>query len=198
MAMTKQALMQWIEHQIKRVSVNLQVERPCIEGLHEALKCLTEDTAAKTTGEAVLTEDVKSACDDLQYHLDTAMHGDKDKQAMRTVINYIRTSPLMPENPSDEIVSKLYGGGHDDGSGRPHVVNIGRRRYNALHTALMTPPKPKMKTVWYSAARGKKDKQAYVWEHSTQDEADRNRKCAIACNSDYDSVSPVWSQEVPA
>lgn len=104
--------------------------------------------------------------------------------ALKVLLN----APIMPEHPSDELlqVMKIYS---IDGN----VYNT--ERYNALRAALLTPPKPKMKTVWklaYTDIYG--DNQIITFEKEC--EANEARTFRVNDVRGYTNISPIWSEEV--
>lgn len=108
---------------------------------------------------------------------------------LHTIVKLLK-EPVMPENPSDDLLSVMISASPDKTSEK-YPYNKGK--YNALRAALSAPPKPKMKTVWkFSYTWTSKN---YVEEFNNERAAETMRESAVTSQR-FTNISPIWSEEV--
>lgn len=117
--------------------------------------------------------------------------------SLRDAHMYLK-EPTLPVVPSDAVLEAI-----TDARGHSSVNTQGNRKvYDAIRAALLTPPKPKMKTVWkfsYTFAEKLPSlKQNRVCVFDTEFDAIQDRRGVIAAakSTEYTNISPIWSEEV--
>ena len=130
--------------------------------------------------------------------------------AIGWLIKYVENAPIMPEHPSDELLLAMFNGWdktNNRGRGDYSELRDWQRtgytaEYNALRAALLTPPKPKMKTVWkfsytFNEQSASSKDNRVVW-YDSETRANHERNYIISCikSHKYSNISPIWSEEV--
>jgi len=126
--------------------------------------------------------------------------------AIGWLIKYVENAPIMPEHPSDELLLAMFNAWdrtNNRGEGKYAKLSDWQDKgyhaeYSALRAALSTPPKPKMKTVWYFSA--KLDGMSRVYDHDSEENAIQNHANPLRSiargETIWSHVSPIWSEEV--
>jgi hypothetical protein len=117
-------------------------------------------------------------------------------EGLRDALRYLK-EPTLPVVPSDAILKAI-----NDARGHSSLNIEGNRKvYDAIRAALLTPPKPKMKTVWcvaYTMAMnvgGKLTCTDSIARHPTERDA-KNSVQYMKETDYYTSISPIWTEEV--
>lgn len=116
-----------------------------------------------------------------------------DARAIRCAITTLLNAPIMPEHPSDELLDVMIAAPPDNSSEK-YPYNKGK--YNALRAALLTPPKPKMKTVWKFSYTYTPCNENRVYDHTDESNVQFTRKQVLEAAHMYANISPIWSEEV--
>lgn len=117
--------------------------------------------------------------------------------SLRDAHMYLK-EPSLPVVPSDAVLQAITVARGNS----PVNIQGNRKVYDVIRAALLTPPKPKMKTVWkfsYTFAEkrlGLKENRVCVFDNEDEAVSDRLTVIASAKSTEYSNISPIWSEEV--
>jgi len=206
--MTKQQIIEWLEGQIWNAERGDTVARPCVEGMRLAVKCLKEEPVAATTTEvkAVSKGEIDAIIERLEISQKKFNISERYDDVQK-LLDYVKTAALLPKEVSNGALQAMWAttpafieGGRSldwkyESRFRHHKTGreVLTERYNALYNHLTTPPKPKMKKVWYTAWRAPYSGDI-IQRWNNEEECKKNHAAAI--EQGFTNVSPIWEQEV--
>lgn len=198
---SKQECIDWIDAQIAK-GANIPSARPCFDGLQSVKHHLSQPE--QETPKAVHRDDVMNAITSIREHLKNPASGVGNwgfyetsviDHQLKLLLDYISNNPLMPEEPSEEILEAMSRASSVMPGTERGSYPYSNRAYIGLRNKLLESPKPKMKKVWCVAGTDGSGSHSII-RCKSQDLANRNRDDMFKYK--WKNISPIWEQEVPA